>query len=57
MEMLDVDNWDSEVRFSRSADSPFGALAQSRGDARWRKIPPFLGLKESLRGGKGFNSV
>ncbi len=29
MEMLDVDNWDNDVELSRSADSPFRALAQS----------------------------
>jgi len=57
MEMLDVDNWDNDVEFSRSADSPFRALAQSRAMQGGEIFLHFLALEKAFAEEKGYDLI
>ena len=57
MEMPDVDNWDNDVEFSRSADSPFRALAQSRAMQGGEIFLHFLALEKAFAEEKGYDLI
>ena len=57
MEMLDVDNWDNDVEFSRSAESPFRALAQSRGLQGGERFLHFLASRKAFAEEKEYDLI
>jgi hypothetical protein len=57
MEMVDVDNWDNDVQFSRSADSPFRALAQPRAMQGGEIFLHFLALEKAFAEEKEYDLI